>query len=143
MEAKGFCLTKQQIVDAKDRPLEKVFVPEWADGNPEAYVMIKSMSAGEKGAFEESLITPASKGTKKPEMDMTEYGPKLALVSMCDDDGNRLFSKEDLSVLAGKGAKAMDRVISKAMEINGIVTSATEKAAKNSLPGQSDSLPSN
>lgn len=114
-------LSKQQIIEAKDLEMEKVFVPEWADGDPEAYVQVKALTGREKGKFDESLITPESRAPgRKPQLDMTDYGPKLAVVSMCDDDGNRLFTLDDLDVLAGKSAIALQRVVEVAMRINGM-----------------------
>lgn len=128
---KGFCLTKAQIVAAVDLPMEKVFVPEWADGDPEAYVMLKGMTAKEKGLFEDSLVIESTRGTAEQKLDMTIYGPCLAIHSMTDDDGNRLFALEDLPILEGKSALALERVIRKAMVMNGMTKTAVDQAAKN------------
>ena len=129
--AKSFCLSRTQIKDAKDIKTEKVFVPEWADGNEEAYVLVKSLTAAERGTFEDALVKPESRESGKIVMDMTLYGPKLAVYSMCDDEGNRLFTADDVDMLAGKSAGALGRVVQKAMQLNGIVASAVVDAAKN------------
>ena len=42
------CLKKELILTADDLPMEKVFVPEWADGDPEAYVMVRALTAKEQ-----------------------------------------------------------------------------------------------
>lgn len=128
----AFCLNKNQILEAQDLPMEKVFVPEWADGNPEAYVMVKGLTAAEKASFDDSFIKPETKGTEKPETDMSYYAAKLTICSMCNDDGSRLFTLEDLPCLINKSAKALERVAKKAMDLNGISTAAVDAAIKNS-----------
>jgi hypothetical protein len=130
-QGSGFCLNRAQITAADDIQMEKVFVPEWANGDKTAYVMVKSMTAREKGLFDQSMVTEESRGTQKPVMDTTDYGPKMAILSMCDDRGKRLFELKDIDILAGKSALALDRVVKKAMELNGVTAEALKAAEKN------------
>jgi len=131
------CLGKKQILEAKDIKMEKVFVPEWADGDPEAYVMVKALTASEQDAFDKTVIIQSS-GSQKPKMDMTDYRAKRAAFCMCDDDGNLLFTSSDIPELSKKSSKALQRVLEKDRELNGSV----EDLEGNSEASPEDSLPS-
>lgn len=134
------CLTREKIAQVNDLSMQKVPVPEWSDGDPEAYVMLKSLTAKEQGMFDSSIMVVGEDPTK-PKVDTVDYGPKLALASMCDDEGNRIFSANDLEILQGKSAKALNRVVKAAMALNGIGEKEILDAEKNSVPSQGDSLP--
>lgn len=130
------CLGKKQILEAKDIKMEKVFVPEWADGDPEAYVMVKALTASEQDAFDKTIIVNGS--GLKPKMDMTDYRAKRSAFCMCDDDGNLLFHPNDIPELSKKSSKALQRVLEKDRELNGNV----EELEGNSEASPEDSLPS-
>lgn len=112
------CLSKKQIIESKDITMEKVFVPEWADGDPEAYVMVKALTGAEQDEFEKSILKNRG-GKGKPQFDLTNYRAKRAAFCMCDDDGNRLFTAADIPDLAGKSGKALQRVLEADRKLNG------------------------
>jgi hypothetical protein len=114
------CLTKVQIFEAKDIKMEKVSVPEWADSDPDAYVMVKALTASEQDSFDKTIILVAD-GAKKASTDMTDYRAKRAAFCMCDDEGNRLFTAADIPELSGKSAKALQRVLEADQKLNGNV----------------------
>ena len=120
------CLKKDEILASNDIKMEKVFVPEWADGDPEAYVMVKSLLGSEQDEFDR-LVTESIDG-EKPKIDMTDYRAKRAVFCLCDDDGNRLFGIEDVSGLSNKSAKALQRIMTVDQKLNGTV----EEVRKNS-----------
>jgi len=133
------CLNKQQIVSVNDLPLEKVLVPEWAGGDPEAYVMVKGMTAGERDYWELSLLTSPQ---TPEERDLTDYRAKLCVMCMCDDEGKRLFNDADVKVLSGKSGRALERVFQKARSLSGLGMKEIEELEKNSSTGPADSSPS-
>ena len=56
------CLTKEKILATNDIKMEKVLVPEWADGDPEAYVMVKALTAKEQDEFDKTIMDARNPG---------------------------------------------------------------------------------
>lgn len=127
------CLNKEQILKAKDLKLEKVSVPEWADGDPDAYVMLRTLTGLEREQFESTVYTINNEDAEHPQVVMTNdnYRAKLCAFCMVDDDGTRLFSETDIPDLSGKSAIALDRVFFAAQRLNGLTKDAIKEARKN------------
>lgn len=132
------CLSKEQIIGANDLPMEKVYVPEWANGDPEAYVMVKGLTADEKDQWELEQLTSHD---GEHERDFSHWRARLCIRCMVDDDGNRLFSKSEVLDLSNKSAKALERVYRVAHRLSGL-GKEVEVLEKNSEPGLNDSSPS-
>ena len=132
------CLSKRKILDANDLPREKVFVPEWADGDEEAYVVIRALTAKEQDDFDKLIFKGKMNDSNIPEVDTTNYRAKRAIFCLCDDEGQALFTLEDLPALSGKSAKAMQRVLEVDQRLNGRVV----EKVKNSVPALDASSPS-
>ena len=129
------CLSKKKILDANDLPREKVFVPEWADGDEDAYVIVRALTAKEQDEFDRLIFKGAMTEGSAPEIDTTNYRAKRAIFCLCDDEGQALFTLEDLPALSGKSAKAMQRVLEVDQRLNGKV----KEKVKNSEPAPDDS----
>jgi len=95
------------------------------------------MSGSERDQLEASIIT----GTKG-ERNMENLRAKIAVLSVVDENGNRLFSFEEVVELTKKSAKALDRVFSVAQRMSGFTPQDVEELSKNSSPGQSEDSPS-
>jgi len=119
-------LTKEQILAAEDITYEMVPVPEWGDE-----VRIKVMTAGERDAFEASIL----RGQKT---DMHNIRAKLCARVIVDADGKRMFSDQEINKLAEKSSVALDRVFSVAMRLNCLRADDIEEMAKNSGSVQDD-----
>ena len=132
------CLTKNKILGANDLPREKVFVPEWADGDQEAYVIVRALTAKEQDDFDTLIFKGKMDEANTPEIDTTNYRAKRAIFCLCDDEGQALFTLEDLPALSGKSAKAMQRVLEADQRLNGKV----KEKVKNSEPALDASSPS-
>lgn len=118
-------LTKEQILNSTDMPIEIVAVPEW-DGE----VGVRTISAKERDQWEQSLMKGRGKSRQ---MDMNNIRARLAALCMCDADGNRLFADDDVFALGAKSAAAMERVFIAAARLNGITDKDVEELAKNSV----------
>lgn len=140
------CLTKANIIAAKDLKYEKVFVPEWApegcETPDEVYVMVRTMTAGERDDFEAQNVIIDQDDPAKSKMDLTDYRAKMCLLCMVDDDGNRLFAAEDIEVLSGKSALALQRVFAVCQELNGLSNKEVDKAVKKFKPVPKEDSPS-
>ena len=117
-------LTKDQILEAGDLKTEAVEVPEWGGS-----VLVRTMTGADRDAFESSMITTLSDGTRKP--NMSNMRPKLVALTLVDETGNLLFSLDDVDRLALKSAAALERVFAAAQRINGLGVQAEEEAVKN------------
>lgn len=118
-------LTKEMILQAKDIPVEKVEVPEWGEG---AYVYVKGLTGAERDKFEASIIE--QRGTLQ-RINLENARSKLCVACICDQDGKRLFSDDEINVLAGKSAIALERIFTAAQRLSGLLPNDIEKMTKN------------
>ena len=116
-------LTREQILKASDIAIEKVSVPEWGGD-----VYVKGMTAKERDSFESSIIIKAGKHQR---VNMNNIRAKLVARSICDKDGELMFTEKDVSVLADKSASAMQKVFAVAQRLSGITEEDTEDLLKN------------
>ena len=108
-------LTREGILWAKDLPTQAVPVPEWGEG---AVVNVRTLSAIEA----ESL-----KGID----DSGNFLGRFAVLVMCDDKGERLFTDEDADEVGKKNNNALRKVCDAAQALNGMGAEAQEEAVKN------------
>jgi hypothetical protein len=117
-------LTKDQILECNDLKTETVEVPEWA-----GTINVRMMNGTDRDAFERGLVTTGADGTRTP--NYNNMRPRLVALTAVDDDGNRIFTDDDVEVLARKSAAALERVCIVAQRLNGIGVAAEDDAAKN------------
>lgn len=126
-------LSKDDILRAEDLPRELVDVPEWGGA-----VMVRGLSASERDAFEASIVELRGKDRR---IHLENIRAKLASLTICDEQGNRLFSDSEVTALGKKSAQAVQRVFDVAQRLSGISETDVEELAKNSGSGPAgDSL---
>lgn len=113
-------LTKEQILAASDVTIKTVDVPEWGGS-----VAVRSVSAKGRAVFE-NIFTEWGKGNIE-----LAY-PKILALTLCDEQGNLLFSESEAEALGNKNGTVAGRLVKAAFEINGIGGAATEQAKGNS-----------
>lgn len=123
-------LTRDAILQANDLPYEDVEVPEWG-----GVVRVRTLTGKERDTFEESISQV--KG-KKTELRLANVRAKLAARAIVDENGNRLFSDDDISALGKKSAAALDRVFTVARRLSGFTDEDMEELVGNSERDQSD-----
>jgi hypothetical protein len=111
-------LTADQILAADDLGLKQVPVREW-NGD----VFIRIMSVGERDAYERMWIGKRDSGV---ENFRTEY---LARV-LCDEKGELLFTREQVSTLANKSGAVMGRLFDEALAHNNMTEADVEQLGK-------------
>jgi hypothetical protein len=124
-------LSKADILAASDLTTQTVEVPEWGGA-----VIVRSMTGAQRDAYEATLMTRGDDG--KLSVNTDNMRAKLLLCTLVDEQGNPLFTADDLTALAGKSAGAIERLSVIAQTLNGLNRSAVDDAAKNSVSGQSD-----
>jgi hypothetical protein len=123
-------LGRDSILQASDIRKELVAVPEWG-----GEVYVRSLSAKERDEFESSMLT--FKG-KTQEVNLRQARAKLAALSICDEEGKRLFSDADVAALGNKSASAMQRVWTVAQRLSAITEEDMEELTKNSGSARSE-----
>lgn len=109
-------LDRASILAAEDRETESVSVPEWGGD-----VMVRTITAGERDRWE--LSTQRKK--------VEDIRGSLVALTVCDEEGNLLFSPEDVKELSKKSSAPMQRIFNAAVRINRISNEDVSELEKN------------
>lgn len=134
-------LTREVLLQKDDLKVEKV---ELSKG----YVFVREMTGHEKDVWEQSMLKQKPSGNKNKgveyETTLEDFRAKLAVVTVCDAEGNLLFKPEDARVLNKMmSATNMERIVMAAQKLNAISEEEKEELLKNSEADQTDSSNSN
>jgi len=116
-------LDKKSILQCDDLPKELVSVPEWGGD-----VFVRTLSGQERDMFEQSMME--GKG-KNRDMNLKNIRARLSVLTICTEDGTRLFEAKDVDALGKKSAAALDRIFSVAQKLNGLSGEDVEELAGN------------
>lgn len=105
-------LNKEEILQAQDLPTELVSIPEWGGD-----VYVRGMTGAERDKWEASIVQTRGKDQT---LNMVNIRAKLASITICDEQGNRLFTDADIARLSAKSAHALQRVFLVAQKLSGI-----------------------
>lgn len=100
------------------------------------FVYVREMTGKEKDAWETSLMKRKPSGNKTVrgdfEIDLDGFRAKLAVVTVCDENGDLIFKAEDVKTLnAAMSAVNMDKIVSVAQRLNAISEDDKEEILKN------------
>lgn len=112
-------LSKAAILAADDKKMVDVEVPEWG-GN----VKIRVMTGTERDRFEAEFVG----GGKSVDM----VRAKLVAKCLCDDEGKRLFTEQEIPQLGEKSAAVLDKLFASCMKLNRFTKDDVEELAGNS-----------
>lgn len=112
-------LNREQILSVQDSKIETVEVPEWGGS-----VCVRAMSAKERDGWEIRYATDFANKNRS-------VRGSLCAVVICDENGNRLFTEQDIPVLEQKSAAALDRLFDVAMRMNGLRKQDVDELEKN------------
>lgn len=122
-------LSADQILDAEDISIEAVEVPEWG-----GTVYVRAMTAVQRERYLDSMRKVIGEGAKATVQTVFAFGSaKLAVLTLCDQNGNLLFdrSPETVEKLGRKSAKAMERVVAASAKLNGLDDEEDKAKEKN------------
>lgn len=114
-------LTKAEILAAADVPHEEVDVPEWG-----GMVRVQTMTGEARDRYEQAVFD-----SKSGKARLENIRAKLVAASIVDENGDLVFSDEDIKALGRKSAKALDRVFEAARRLSGLTDQDVEELAKN------------
>ena len=117
-------LSRDAILAAKSLRTEEVAVPEWG-----GTVLVRELSGRERDEWEASLAVMRGK-TMVP--DVANIRAKLAARTIVGDDGEPVFTQQDVAALGELSAAALDRVFDVASRLSGLNPEDVEAMTKNS-----------
>lgn len=113
-------LTKAAILAAEDLKHEDVPVPEWG-----GEVRVCTMTGTQREAFGASLMGADGKS------DMGTFRVKMVVCCVVGEDGEQLFTADDVQALNRKSGAALERVFAAASKLNGMAADSVETAQGN------------
>lgn len=133
-------LDRSAILEMDDIGKSLVDVPEWGGA-----VYVRALTGSERDAFETSLIEEKTvrKGRKQEttrSTNLRNMRAKLCALTICDEDGKRLFSNADVKELGAKSAAALDRVFEVAQRLSGLSDDDVDELVGNSEDDQGEGL---
>ena len=116
-------MDRDSILGSDDLKTEVIDVPEW-----NGKVRVRSLTGSERDAYESSITR--RHGTDV-ELNLVNARAKLVVLTVVDDDGNRIFGEDDVMELGKKNATAVNRVFEVAQRLSGL----TEEDVKEAVAG--------
>lgn len=113
-------LGRDDILNASDIRKEKVKV--WG-----GEVWVRGMTGAERDKFEASVIQ--FKGNAQ-NLNLTNIRAKLCSLTVCDEEGNRLFTEADVQALSEKSAVELSKIFIVAQRLSGITDADVEELAE-------------
>jgi hypothetical protein len=101
------------------------------------YVCVRQMTGRERDQFEQSLLIEivSKTGDVSYKRALSDFRAKLAVRTVCDDDGILLLKPEDFDKLSENiSAARLELIINTAQELNRITDVDKEALIKNSVP---------
>lgn len=122
-------LNRVAILAAEDLKTDLVDVAEWGGS-----VLVRTLTGLERDAFEESCYVGRGKDRRE---NFANLRARLVALAVVGEDGQRLFTNDDIAALGGKNAAALDRVFEVAQRLSGLRAKDVDDLAGESQPGQS------
>lgn len=116
-------LTKDKVKDAKDFNLEQIDVPEWEE---DGFLYVKTVSAHERDQLD-NMLFDFNPETGQVSRNAEDFRTKWVLHTACDEEGNLIFSQDDLTWLRKKSSKPIQRVFDASQRLNGVNRREQEK----------------
>lgn len=104
-------LNRDNVLGAKDIKIEQVDVPEWG-----GHVFVKGMTGVARGHMEVAITE--GRGEDR-EVNLSRLRAAIAAVTICNEDGELLFTTEDIAALNEKSAGALQRVFDVSNRLSG------------------------
>ncbi len=124
-------MDKAAILQRRARKVVKV---ETEEGD----FYVRSLTVGQKNFYEAGNYA-LKKG--KPTLCLDTADARLAVLVLCDAEGNRLFTDEDAAQVQHVDSTLLEAALKAAKELNGLTSGDAEEERKNSPTTPSDDTP--
>jgi len=130
-------LTREALLQRDDLKIEKVELTR-------GHVFVREMTGHEKDVWEQSMLKQKPNGDRNKaveyETTLEDFRAKLAVVTVCDAEGNLLFEPKDVKILNKMmSATNIERIVAVAQRLNAVTEKDKEDILKNSEADQEDS----
>ncbi len=127
---KSIFLSRDALLQRDELKIEKVELTR-------GYVYVREMTGSEKDVWEQSMLKQKPSGNKnKPveyETSLEDFRAKLAVMTVCDEDGKLLFRPQDArSLNNAMSASNMEKIVETAQRLNAVTEKDKEEILKNS-----------
>lgn len=122
-------LGRTQLLAKAELKSEKVVLDEEKD----EYVFVRQMTGHEKSVWEMSQMKQSGTGKNtKYDFTLDDYKAKLAVVCVCDENGELLFKEKDyLELSKNISAAKLEKIVDAAQRLNIITEEDREELTKN------------
>lgn len=128
-------LNRDALLKKQKLEIEKV---EFENGD---FVFVRQMTGRERDRYEQTLLKKV-RGPKKEiiyENTLDDFRAKLAVSTLCDQEGNLLLTMKDMETLSeNMSAYNLEKIVDVAQRLNAITQEDQEDAVKNLEVGQAD-----
>mgnify|MGYP001354239450 CR=1 FL=1 len=104
-------LTRDEILGLDDLPREEVVIPEWKGS-----VYVRALTGAERDALERMISKDSVSRAR------------IAVLSVVNAEGERLFTDADVDRLAGKHGGALERIVNASLRFNRLTDAAITDA---------------
>jgi hypothetical protein len=134
MTTKRPALRRDDILVIDDRPLYELDVPEW-----NGVIYIRALSARERDRFEQYVQSTKSDGHSNgngvtPDISIAGVRERLCVLCCADENGERLFTEDDIVWLGERSGAVLDRIATAAIHYNGMSKEAQDALKASFLP---------
>jgi len=98
------------------------------------YIYVRQMTGRERDRFEQSLVKEVkdSQGNIDYERSLDDFRAKLAVNTICDENGNNILKPEDYPILSqNMSAKTLELIVNAAQRLNRITDEDKDALIKN------------
>lgn len=127
-------LTRNDLLKKEDLKIERV---EMGGGD---YTFVRQMTGRERDRFEQSLLVEKKEksGAITFERSLEDFRAKLAVQTVCDEQGTNVFESNDYETLSqNMSAARLELIVNAAQRLNRISEADKENLIKNSEGAQS------
>lgn len=114
---------REKILGAKDLKREKVHVEEWG-----CDVFVRALSLKERAEVRKASSEPDKSGELI--FDPEKLESVLVITACEDEDGNKIFQKEDAPALTGHSSQIIAELSAKVLELSGMGGTRVELARR-------------
>lgn len=124
-------LTGEEILATDDLKREDVPIPEW-----DTFVTVQELTATARDEYESSIVQIVGDETR---VDSRNLRAKLVAISCVDENGEPLWTPDQVAAIGLKSATAIDRIVDVAKRLSGIGESELAEVGKDLKETASDS----
>lgn len=115
-------ISRDEFLKPLEVAKEKVDLPEFGEGK---HCIVWGFNAKERTDFELSLQN------RKGKLNLQQVRERLIVASVRDEQGNPLFTQDDVAAIGNQSSTVVQRIFDVAMRLSGFSDSDVESLAKN------------